>query len=88
MNLEVQYFDYDRFAGKSNPCGKPQLIEKPTEDEIFEEFYNRNNSLRYCNGSYWKFTNYDDDVRYHEWRRNLSQPRAFNLYYGKGGIVD
>ncbi len=87
MNIEVQYFNYDSFAGKSNPFGKPQLIEKPTEDEIFEEFYTRNNSLRYCNGSYWKFTNAEDNDRYMAWVKSLTVARSFNLYYG-GGIVD
>lgn len=69
---------------------------KPTEqtkefsgelDQLFEEFYKLNNSLRYCNGSYWKFESQERQNEYENWRKNLSKQRRFNLFYGNG-IVD
>ena len=89
MKKEVQYWDKKDYPNnfESEPKGNKEFIEAENEDAIFEEFYKKNNELRYCNGSYYKFTNYDDDVKYHEWRRNLSKERSFNLYYGNG-VVD
>ena len=69
---------------------------KPTErtkeflgetDQVFEEFYKLNNSLRYCNGSYWKFEEQEKEQEYSKWRKSLSRERSFNLYYGNG-VVD
>jgi len=69
---------------------------KPTEktkkflgetDQIFEEFYKLNNSLRYCNGSYWKFMEQKTEQEYYDWLKSLSKERSFKLYYGNG-IVD
>ena len=57
------------------------------EDNIFEEFYKMNNTLRYCNGSHWNFEDSKNQDKYVEWVRSLDENRHFNLYYGNG-VVD
>ncbi len=64
-----------------------QNLTADTEDELFEKFYKLNNSLRYCNGSYYKFTEEQNQIDYEVWRKGLSKQRSFNLYYGNG-VVD
>jgi len=56
-------------------------------DQVFEELYKLNNSLRYCNGSYWRFDEQEMRTQYSNWMKSLSKTRRFNLYYGNG-IVD
>ena len=67
--------------------GKVSTLVAETEDALFEEFYKKNNQLKYCNGSYYEFQNPKKQEEYREWRNNLSHSRSFNLYYG-GGVVD
>jgi len=58
-----------------------------TKEEIFKRFYEQNNSLRYCNGSHYKFedeTLYND---YRDWYKSLDESYKFAMFY-KGGIVD
>jgi hypothetical protein len=64
-------------------------IDGITEIDIFEKFYKLNNSLRYCNGSYYKFETKDWQDKYNEWLKSDDyKSKSFNLYYGEGGIVD
>jgi hypothetical protein len=82
MEEIIIYLDRDpRFSGKVS------TLTAETEDALFEEFYKKNNQLRYCNGSYYKFQNPEQQKKYQEWRKNLSHSRSFNLYYGNG-VVD
>jgi hypothetical protein len=67
--------------------GKICTLAAETEDALFEEFYKKNNQLRYCNGSYFEFQNPEQQEKYQEWRNNLSHSRSFELYYGNG-VVD
>lgn len=64
-------------------------IEGETDIELFEQFYKLNNSLRYCNGSYYKFNDLHWQFKYKEWLKSEDyQKKSFNLFYGKNGIVD
>jgi hypothetical protein len=56
-----------------------------TIDNIFKNFYARNRQLRYCNGSYWKFSNNILERRY----KIVFFPKYNTVenYYG-GGVVD
>ena len=65
-----------------------EVTIKGSKEDIFNEFYKRNNSLRYCNGSYFKFKDKALEEEYMEWYKSLSEPTRFNMYYGKNGIVD
>ena len=63
-------------------------IQANTEIELFEIFYNLNNSLRYCNGSYYKFQDAKWGEKYKEWLKSDDyKQKSFNLYYGNG-VVD
>ena len=63
-------------------------IEDETEIGLFEQFYKLNNSLRYCNGSYYTFQDKQWDQKYKEWLQSDDyKKKSFNLYYGNG-VVD
>ena len=62
-------------------------IWEGTEEEIFKRFNNANNSLRYCNGSYYKFEDSKIDDKYRDWCKSLSKATKFKMYYGNG-VVD
>jgi nicotinic acid phosphoribosyltransferase len=65
-----------------------ETLSAPTEIELFEEFYKKNNQLRYCNGHYYEFADEQVKARYKEWLKSDDfQSKHFNLYYGNG-IVD
>jgi hypothetical protein len=82
MEETIIYRDRDpRFNGKIS------TLAAETEDALFEEFYKKNNQLRYCNGSYYEFQKPEKQKEYEEWRKNLSHSRSFELYYGNG-VVD
>ena len=67
--------------------GKISTLAAETEDALFEEFYKKNNQLRYCNGSYYEFQNPKTQEQYRNWEKSLSHSRSFELYYGNG-VVD
>ena len=58
-----------------------------TKEEIFKKFDKENSSLRYCNGSYYKFQDNLLQQEYMEWYNNLSEATKFNMFYGNG-VVD
>lgn len=63
-------------------------ITGETEIEIFEQFYKLNNSLRYCNGSYYKFDDKIWEEKYNAWLKSDDyKKKSFNLFYGNG-VVD
>lgn len=56
--------------------------------DCFEQFYKLNNSLRYCNGSYYKFQDKKKEKEYQDWLKSDDyKKKSFNLYYGNG-VVD
>jgi hypothetical protein len=58
-----------------------------TKENIFKQFYEENNRLRYCNGSYFKFKDETIQKEYIEWYKSLDYNTTFNMYYGNG-VVD
>jgi len=58
-----------------------------TKEEIFKKFNKKNNSLRYCNGSYYKFEDETLHTEYQKWYKGLSESEKFNMFYGNG-VVD
>ena len=86
MNVELNYWNRNKdyrseITGQKNISGENDI-------EIFEQFYKLNNSLRYCNGSYYTFASIDWTNKYHKWLDSDDYAqKSFNLYYGNG-IVD
>jgi hypothetical protein len=65
-----------------------KTIEADDDIAIFEQFYKMNNSLRYCNGSYYKFQDKQWEEKYNEWLKSDDyKKKSFELYYGNG-VVD
>ena len=58
-----------------------------SKESIFKQFNKLNNSLRYCNGSYYKFQDKEIEREYDEWYQSLDKSTKFQIYYGNG-IVD
>jgi hypothetical protein len=58
-----------------------------SEEEIFKKFYKQNNSLRYCNGSHYKFEDKNLETKYQDWYKSLDKNIQFSMYYGNG-VVD
>ena len=58
-----------------------------SEEEIFKKFDKQNNSLRYCNGSHYKFEDETLHTDYINWYKSLDKNTQFNMYYGNG-VVD
>lgn len=67
--------------------GRTEVLIAENEDALFEQFYKKNNQLRYCNGCSHSFQDVEIQTKYRTWRRELSHERSFNLYYGNG-VVD
>lgn len=77
-----------RYRDTTSVITSTKDIEDTTEIGLFEQFYKLNNSLRYCNGSYYKFQDKDWENRYQEWLKSDDyKNKSFELYYG-GGVVD
>jgi len=62
-------------------------IEFENNIDCFEQFYRLNNSLRYCNGNYYKFQDNIIEKDYKDWLKSDDyKKKSFNLYYGNGTV--
>lgn len=87
ITIKIAYWDKVSYTSCNSEIKRTECLSAETEDALFEKFYKLNNSLRYCNGSYYEFVSSEDTLSYQAWRNNLDHSRSFNLYYG-GGVVD
>lgn len=62
-------------------------IWEGTKEEIFKKFDKENNSLRYCNGSHYKFEDETLQTEYIAWYKSLDEATKFKMFYGNG-VVD
>jgi len=87
MKIILDYYDLDeRYI---SVLFRQKEIEGDNEIQLFETFYKLNNSLRYCNGSYYKFNDKEVEIKYNLWLKSDDyKKKSFDLFYGKGGIVD
>jgi hypothetical protein len=77
-----------RYLDKNSIITSTKDIEGNNYIELFEQFYKLNNSLRYCNGSYYKFQDKLLEELYNVWLKSDDyKKKSFNLYYGNG-VVD
>ena len=89
MEIVLDYWDRKDYQYSWESEIKHQkTIEADDDVAIFEKFYKMNNSLRYCNGSYYKFNDKQWQDKYNEWLKTDDyKSKSFNLYYGNG-VVD
>jgi hypothetical protein len=88
MKVELNYYDRINYTSIFSEIKSQKTIEGENEISIFEQFYKLNNSLRYCNYSYYKFQDKEWDNKYQQWlNSNDYKKKSFDLYYGNG-IVD
>ena len=88
MKATLNYFDRVSYTSCNSEIKKQEEINGISNIDIFEQFYKKNNQLRYCNGSYYKFQDIEWEHKYNEWLKSDDyKKKSFNLYYG-GGVVD
>jgi hypothetical protein len=88
MKVTLEYWDKIDYTSIRSEIKRQEEIEAETDIEIFEIFYKKNNSLRYCNGSYYKFKDIEWENKYQNWLKSDDyKKKSFDLYYG-GGVVD
>jgi len=99
----IDQVDYDWVEKNHKPIAKKlreNMIHKLTLQDTatyrnlglestgkFKKFDKENNSLRYCNGSCYKFEDKTLDAEYKKWYDGLSESTKFNMFYGNG-VVD
>jgi hypothetical protein len=77
-----------RYRNTNSVITSTKEITSLTDIGLFEQFYTLNNSLRYCNGSYYKFQEKQLEEKYNTWLKSDDyKKKSFDLYYGNG-IVD
>ena len=87
-NKTIVTEDGFRYLSKKSVITNMKDISDNTDIGLFEQFYKLNNSLRYCNGSYYEFQDKEWERKYKEWLQSDDyKKKSFNLYYGNG-IVD
>jgi len=88
MNVELNYWDRKNYTSFDSEIKRQETIDAENDITIFEQFYKKNNSLRYCNGSYYKFVSQEWQDKYDAWLKSDDyKAKSFNLYYGNG-VVD
>jgi len=75
-----------RYLDTKSEIDKVEIWEG-TKEEIFKRFDKANNSLRYCNGSHYKFEDETLNTEYRTWYKSLDKYTKFAMFYGNG-IVD
>jgi hypothetical protein len=67
---------------------RTETLVAENDIDLFEQFYKKNNQLRYCNGHYYEFADEKVKASYKQWLQSDDfKDKHFNLYYGIG-IVD
>ena len=86
VTIKIEYWDRVSYTSCNSEIKRVETWNG-TKEEIFKRFDKENNSLRYCNGSYYKFQDDALQQEYLKWYDSLSESTKFNMYYG-GGVVD
>ena len=88
MKVILDYFDRVSYTSCHSEIKRQEEINENTEIEIFENFYSKNNRLKYCNCTYYKFNSKEWEDKYNDWLKSDDyKAKSFNLYYGNG-VVD
>ncbi len=88
MKVVLNYWDRITYSSINSEIKNQKTIQGKDDIDIFEQFYKLNNSLRYCNGSYYKFQDKEWENKYNQWLKSEDyKSKSFSLYYGNG-VVD
>ena len=80
-------FCYENQDSTVTDTEKHMILTEEQKIELFKDFDKRNNKLRYCNGTYWKFKDDNMQEEYLKWYRELPETIKHDMFYGKG-VVD
>lgn len=84
--ISVKVLRFDRRGYDSHSTLTEEKVVTDFKENIFKKFYEDNNRLRYCNGSYYQFDDADIEKEYREWYKGLPEHVKFNMYYGDGFV--
>lgn len=88
MEAILEYWDRVSYTSCNSQVKYEETLTANVEVDIFETFYKKNNQLRYCNGSYFRFKDEEWRDKYSEWLNSDDyKKKSFDLYYGNG-VVD
>lgn len=88
MKAILDYYERTDITQPYSEIIKQEEINAETEIKLFEQYYKLNNSLRYCNGSYYKFQNKTWEEKYLAWLKTDDyKKKSFGLFYS-GSFVD
>ncbi len=88
MEVILDYWDRINYMSPYSEVKHQKTITATNDIDAFEQFYKLNNSLKHCNGSYYKFHSNELANKYQEWLQSENyRQKSFNLYYGNG-VVD
>ena len=81
MKIVLDYWDRKDYSYSwESEIKNQKTIEADDDIAIFEKFYKMNNSLRYCNGSYYKFNDKQWQDKYNEWLKTDDyKSKSFNF---------
>ena len=80
--MKVEYWN-SPYQGATSELVRTE--DWPDTDESFAKYYNLNNQLKYCNGSYYTFVS--DEVRRRYTEEFFPKHHTISNYY-RGGVVD
>ena len=87
-NIVLEYWDKISYTSCGSEIKRLETIVATNDIDVFEQFYGKNNRLRYCNGSYYKFQDKELETKYKNWLNSDDyKKKSFQLYYGNG-VVD
>lgn len=87
MKTTLDYYDRIPYTGDSKIV-RTEELNYISDIDCFEQFYELNNQLRYCNGCYYEFQDKTINQKYKDWLKSDDyKKKSFNLYYGNG-VVD
>ena len=84
QNIETFKVEYWNSVYKGAPSKLVKTEDWPYTRESFELFYQKNNSLRYCNGSFYNIVDPEIEKEYREFHKEYN---TIENYYGNG-VVD
>jgi hypothetical protein len=88
MEVILNYWDRVSYININSEIKHEKIITVKNDIDAFEQFYKLNNSLRYCNGSYYKFKDINWGNKYNQWLKSDDyKSKSFNLYYGRGVVI-
>jgi len=87
MQIKINYYSPLNTNDVSSVFNRSEYLASEDIKNVFEQFYDMNNSMRYCYGKYYEFDDANIQNDYNNWYKGLTINEQFSLYY-KNSTVD